>query len=188
VKFNKLFTGGLAALKPPREPRGIAPTGSRVLGLGKDVKNVGGGPGDAPAGFVGGTTSLSEWYIYWALLQVRGPEGDEGAWAYQESFLGGRHIIGGAVVDFILYEDDYYIGLRIQTYYFHLASPEGSVKQANDLEQKIRLQDGNDLIIIDIYEQNFIHDDSGQAAIEQVLKAMQLVEEYNPRLTGDTIP
>jgi hypothetical protein len=188
MKLNKLFTGGLAELKPPREPRGIAPSGSRVLGLHRTIQVIGAGPGEAPAGFVGGTTSLSEWYIYWALMQVRGPEGDEGRWAYQESFLGGRHIVGGAVVDFILYEDDYYIGLRIQTYYFHLASPEGSVKQSADLEQKVRLQDGTDILIVDIYEQNFIHDNTGRAAIEQVIKAMQLVEEYNPRTTGDVYP
>jgi hypothetical protein len=185
---TNLFTGGLAAMKEPRAPRGTIPTGSRALGLGQTVPNVGGGPGLAPAGFIGGATSQSEWYIYWALLQIRGPEGDEGRWDYQSSTQGGRHLVGGSVVDFTIYEDQYIIGVRIQTFYFHLANPAQSYKQADDLEQKVHLQDGTDMIIIDVYEQDLIHDESGEAAKREILRALSLVEEYNPRLSGLTRP
>jgi hypothetical protein len=188
MKTNPLFTGGLAAMKPPRAPRGTIPTGSRILGLGFDVPTIGGGPGMAPAGFIGGATSQSEWYIYWALTEIRGPEGDEGRWDYQSSTQGGRHIVGGSVVDFTAYENQYIIGIRIQTFYFHLASPEGSYKQASDLEQKVHLQDGTDMYVVDVYEQDFIHDPSGEAAKREVLRALSLIEEYNPRSAGLVFP
>lgn len=182
---SNLLMGGLIKMKPPRPPRGTLPTGSRILGIGQDVPNVGGGPEAFLRTFnEGGATSQSEGYIYWALLQVRGPEGDEGRWDYQSSTLGGRHVAGGAVIDFTMYENDYEIGIRIQTFYFHLASPEGSYKQADDLEQKVRLQDGTDIYVVDVYEQNYIHDPSGRAAIQQIVEAMSLVEEYNPRSSG----
>lgn len=184
---NALFTKGLDGLKPPRPPRGTIPTGSRALGLGQVQVVIGYGPGDAPEQFRGGTTSISEWYIYWALEQIRGPEG-EGDWSYQQSFLGGRRIYGGAIVDFVLWEKGYAIGLRIQTFYFHLASPLQSIKQATDLEQKVALENGGDLYVVDIYEQNYIHDPSGNAAKRQVILASELVESYNPRSTGDVRP
>ena len=184
LRPNSLFTGGLAKMKEPRAPRGIMPTGSSILALGQQVPKIGGGPGAAPQGFIGGTTSLSEWYIYWALEQVRGPEGEVGRWDYQSSQQGGRHIVGGSVLDFLLYEDDYQIGIRIQTFYFHLASTDGSYKQSSDLEQKVRLQGGTDLYIVDVYEQNYIHDESGEAAKREVIRAMSLIEEYNPRSVG----
>jgi hypothetical protein len=187
LKTNGLFTAGLAGLKPPRPARGTTPTGSRILGLGQEPIVIGYGPGDAPAQFRGGTTSISEWYIYWALEQVRGPEG-EANWSYQQSFLGGRRVTGGAIVDFVLWEKGYAIGLRIQTFYFHLASPLQSEKQAADLEQKVALQDGTDLYVVDIYEQNYIHDPSGTAAKRQVVLAQELVEYYNPRSSGEVRP
>ena len=137
------------------------------------------GPGDAPAGFVGGTTSLSEWYIYWALLQILGPEGD--SWAYQESFLGGRHMPGGAVVDFIVYQGNVELGLRIQTFYYHLAA--GSFKQSTDFEQRIALTGGG-LLIIDVYEQDFINDNTGKAVLHVVREALAGIEHYNPRAQG----
>lgn len=188
IKQNGLFTGGLVKLKAPRPPRGTIPTGSRILALGQQVPTIGAGPGLAPEGFVGGTTSQTEWYVYWALEQIRGPEGEVGRWDYQSSMLGGRHMVGGAVIDFVLYEDDYQIGLRIQTFYFHLASPQGSYKQSSDLEQKIRLNDGTDLYVVDIYEQDYIHDESGEAVKREVIRAMSLIEEYNPRSAGGVRP
>lgn len=184
AKRSGLFTGGLAALKPPKPPRAVFPQGPEVLGISLGPIQVG-GPGVAPAGFIGGTNSQSEWYIYWALTKILGPEGY--IWSYQQSFLGGRHLPGGAVVDFVVYYELYAVGMRIQTYFFHEASLMGSYKHASDLEQRISLTD-NGLIVVDIYEQNFIHDATGKAAIQQVLRAMQLVEEFNPRATGTVRP
>jgi hypothetical protein len=174
------FTGGLGILKPPKIPRSIMPTGSSILGLGQKVQTTG-GPGLAPDGFIGGTNSQSEWYFYWACLQVIGPEGDK--WGYQQSFLGGRHIPGGAVVDFVIYQNEYTIGIRIQTFFFHLGSVDQSYKQADDLEQRIRLE-ANGLRVVDVYEQNFIHDESGKAAIREVVMAMELAEQWNPLASG----
>lgn len=184
MKTNKLFTGGLVAMKVPRAPRGTIPTGSRELGLGQIVQNIGGGPGLAPAGFIGGATSQSEWYFYWALTQLRGPEGLEGRWDYQSGQQGGRRVVGGSILDFTCYENEYIIGIRIQTFYFHLAAPGGAYKVADDLQQKIHLQDGTDLYIVDVYEQDYIHDESGDAVMREARRALSLIEEYNPRSAG----
>lgn len=158
----------------------VIPRGSRLVQRAMDVERIGAGPGQAPVGFVGGTTSLSEWYIYWALFKLLGPEGDQ--WAYQESFLGGRHLPGGAVVDFVIYQADLEIGVRIQTFYFHMAA--GSWKQASDIEQRIALGKLYDMQIVDVYEQDYINDESGQAALKVMREVLAGIEHFNPLATG----
>jgi hypothetical protein len=155
------------------------PTGPRYIYADTSNPLHSSGPGPPPPGFIGGTNSVSEWYIYWALTKLLGPEGRE--WTYQSSYLGGRRMKGGAVVDFVVFTPRYNIGLRIQTFYFHLAA--GSYKQASDLEQRVNLEH-QDLRIIDIYEQDFIGDKTGQSAIRVVQMALNGNEAPNPRAYG----
>jgi hypothetical protein len=150
--------------------------GPRVLGGG--ATSVA-GPGEPPAGFVGGTTSRSEWFIYWALEKLLGPEGVQ--WVFQESRQGGRHRLGGAVVDFIIYLSGLAIGVRVQTYRFHFNVDPA--KQASDAAQLIALTDDS-TIIIDIFEQQYIDDETGQAAIQLMLEVLNQRWRPNPLATG----
>src|SRR6187455_711622 len=63
----------------PERRQGIRTYGPKELGL-QAAPQLVGGPGDPPPGFVGGTTSISEWYLYWAFEKVLGPEGPD--WQY----------------------------------------------------------------------------------------------------------
>lgn len=163
--------------KPIKRFRGTTSQGAKVMGLHADVDQMS-GPGDPPEGFVGGTTSKSEWYIYWALERVLGPE-EEGAWSYQNSMLGGRSTRGGAVVDFVINMDPMFIGIRVQTYQFHLV--DTSYQKTHDREQLFALSDWN-FEVVDIHEHKFIHDETGSAAIQVVLAAIR--RQYTPDPLG----
>lgn len=171
-------------MNPSREAviRSLMPTGPFVLGLGlKPI--VQGGPGEPPAGFVGGTTSKSEWYMYWAYEILLGKEGE--FWGYQQSFLGGRHNPGGAVADFVLYMPKQNIIVRLQTWRFHFAL--GAEKIATDMEQKINLfSPFGEEIVVDVYEQDFIWDETGKAVLEVCKDSIEGREWNNPLATGTT--
>lgn len=139
------------------------------------------GPGEPPLGFVGGTTSKTEWYVYWALEKLLGPEGV--TWTFQEAFAGGRHIPGGAVLDFVVYTPKYRILIRVQTWRFHLGG--GGEKIALDLEQKINLfTPYGEELVIDIYEQYFLWDKTGKAVLDVVQDAINGIEWPSPISTG----
>jgi len=155
--------------------------GIRELGLNLLPQRDGGGPGEPPVGFVGGTTSATEWYVFWAFEKLLGPEGVN--WTYQESFQGGRHVPGGAVIDFVLYMPMQTILVRVQTWRFHFG--DGPDKIQADTEQKIaNTSIWGEEIVVDIYEQYFIDDDTGKAVLEVCSDAMQGVEWPNPIATG----
>lgn len=164
-----------------RPLRALVPWGFRELGLGLQPLRQGAGPGEPPVGFVGGTTSKTEWYVYWALLKLLGREGLQ--WTYQESFQGGRHIPGGSVVDFVVYMPQFQILIRVQTWRFHFAG--GAEKHQADIEQKAGLFGifGEELVI-DIYEQHFIWDESGKAVLAVVSDAIAGIEWPNPLAVG----
>lgn len=138
------------------------------------------GPGEPPEGFVIGSTSKTEWYFYWALEKVLGPPGYE-TWEFQQSMQGGRSMLGGSVVDFVIYQPTRMIGVRLQTYRFHLSASVH--KQAHDYEQYLALS-SPDLIVIDVFEDDIIHDDTGQDAIKIVLEVISGQERLNPLATG----
>lgn len=126
-----------------------------------------------------GTTSLSEGILYWALEKLLGPEGIQ--WTFQESRMGGRHRLGGAVVDFIIYIDNVSIGVRVQTYRFHQnVDPR---KQAYDVEQ-FRALTGPRTIIIDVFESQYIDDPTGETAIKLMLEVINKRWRINPLSTG----
>jgi hypothetical protein len=160
---------------------GLYSQGFKILGLSQKVKTLG-GPGEPPPGFVGGQNSKTEWYIYWALTKILGPEGLD--WGYQVSVFGGRHSPGGSVVDFVVYLNWMTLGIRIQTYRFHLAAD--AEKQFGDAEQLIGLFSEN-FAVVDIYEQDFIYDESGQTAIQLVREAMQGIWRLDPIRSGLTV-
>lgn len=158
--------------------------GPKQLGIQVRPQYVG-GPGEPPEDFIGGTTSLPEWYLYWALTEILGPEGD--SWLFQESMMGGRHLLGGAVVDFVVYLDSLTIGIRLQTYRFHLAVEPR--KQASDLDQFLALSN-EDLILVDVFEDDIIYDENrrmdetGRAAKLVVLDIINLNIYMNPLASG----
>lgn len=176
---------GVGAGKVPNPP-GLRSYGPAVAGLRNEAGVNVTGPltfiHAHPEIFGGGTTSNSEGYIYWALLKILGPEGDQ--WSYQSSVLGGRHSPGGAVVDFVLYLPNAEIGLRIQTYRFHESAPVS--KRMYDTEQLVDIFRA-DFLVIDIYEQDFIFDETGQAAIRLCLEAMGNLQRPDPVSSGLTV-
>lgn len=172
------FDQNLGDLRPIRS---LAPWGFRELGLGLAPIREGEGPGDPPAGFVGGTTSKTEWWVFWAFTILMGPEGV--TWTYQESFQGGRHVPGGSVADFVLYMPMQTIIVRVQTWRFHFAA--GAEKMQADVEQKVALHSiWGEEIVVDIYEQHFIHDATGKAVLEVCADAMAGIEWPSPFAVG----
>ena len=167
---------------PLKELRGMTSQGAKIMGLHADTDQAS-GPGDPPAGFVGGHTSLPEWYLYWAFEKVLGPE-SHGKWSYQNSMLGGRSARGGAVVDFVVNQDPVYIGVRLVTKRFHLE--DNTYQKAFDREQMYSLSDW-DFIVVDVYESDFINDESGQAAIQVVIDAINREQQIDPFGTGQLL-
>lgn len=128
--------------------------------------------------FAGGAVSKTECYVYWALEQILGDEGEQ--WSYQESQLGGRQMPGGAVVDFIYWSEPP-VAMRIQSFYFHQAvSPFIKIK---DAEQRIALETAG-YNVIELWEQDFIFDQTGQAVKAVVRDALSGTERPNPLATG----
>lgn len=162
---------------PLKRFRGMTSQGAKIMGLGAKTQQAS-GPGEPPEGFVGGTTSKSEWYLYWALTKVLGPE-EEGDWSYQNSMLGGRSTKGGAVVDFVIDMNPIFLGIRLQTHQFHLF--DTGYQKTSDREQLIALSDW-DFIVIDVYENQFIEDETGASAIQVVLACLR--QEFRPDPLG----
>jgi hypothetical protein len=88
---------------------------------------------------------------------------------------------GGAVVDFVIFTPRYNIGIRIQSFFFHLAA--GAEKQSSDFSQRVNLE-AYGLQVVDVYEQDFIHDLTGNAARRLIRMALAGQEMPNPRAYG----
>lgn len=174
--------GGIEGGKVPQPPRPTQrPTGPKFLRLTKNPSWQS-GPGNPPAGFVKGSTSKSEWIIYWALTKILGPEAT-GGWSYQQSVLGGREKRGGSVADFALYLTNPITLLRIQTERWHITQP--SSRQQFDVDQRRALERAG-YVVIDIFDEDFLTEDdftTGQAAIKVVHEAIQGVQMPNPVTT-----
>lgn len=177
-----------AESRPPRMPTFVLfPTGPKALHLAQPVLRLV-GPREPPAGFISSSTSLPEWFLYWASAKVfndpkdpRQPPFYGGRdWGYQLDQLGGRREKGGAVVDFIYYLAGEVVGVRLQTYRFHLTA--GAEKIAFDEAQRFSL--ASDMTVRDIYEEDVIEDETGQAAIKVLLDALGGRERINPLRLG----
>lgn len=180
-------------IRPPRlRSFPVMPTGPRFLDFPDDFGKEFRGPGEPPPGFLNYTNSYSEWVIYWALSKVIGVpkdprqppyEGYPGSWTYQRPFEGGR-IAGGQVVDFLIEDPSATAGgaiaLRIQTERYHIFTD--AAKQAVDRMLLTRLS--GRYRVVDIYEQDFISDESGQAAVLETKRALYGGATSNPLRTG----
>jgi hypothetical protein len=163
-------------IRPPKvRSFTVFAVGPRLLGLERQPHRFG-GPGPPPPGFVGPTTSLSEWIVYWAIARalndptpehVRNPPFFGGRdWAYQSGVEGGRRIRGGSVVDYIVYLPGEQVGIRLQTWRFHEAA--GPKKQAYDVVQAEQLS--RFMVVKDLYEQDIgLNDPSGATAVRAVV-------------------
>lgn len=179
--------------RPPRlRSFPVMPTGPRLLDFPKDFGKEYRGAGEPPPGFLTYTNSYSEWVIYWALSKVLGVPKDPrqppfvgwpGMWTYQRPFEGGR-IAGGQVVDFLIDDPSATstgaIALRITTERYHIFTD--AAKQATDRILLARLS--GRYRVVDIYEQDFISDESGQAAVLEVKRALFGGATSNPLRTG----
>jgi hypothetical protein len=171
---------------PPKpKPRVVKP-GPQLYQFGKEQQHTG-GPGDPPPGFVTVKTTATEWPIFWALSKIFGrPAADkvrEGpffggppVWEYQSYLdLGGRK---KSNYDFVVWQPLYGapVGIRIQTEWIHNFT--NNAKHRADALSRARAE--KDLDVVDIYDYLFLGDQSGQAAIQLVKSALQLIEPPNP--------
>lgn len=171
-------------IRPPHiRSFAVFATGPRLYGLAKDPARIS-GPGPPPPGFVGPTTSLSEWICYWALSRCfddpeepRNPPFFGGRdWAYQIAVEGGRRERGGAVVDFIIYLPGEKVGIRLQTERFHIYA--GAQKQAYDIVQGQVLS--RFMTIKDIYEQDLLGGTNGDKAVQLIVDTLGGRARINP--------
>jgi hypothetical protein len=181
-----------AVARPPGyRPFSARPTGPREFA---DRLNpmLAAGPGTPPPGFVRASTSGSEWVVYWAFSRIYndpkdprvppfyGSSKDDTLWKYQYPYAGGRHLPGGAVVDFVSSPFNNPILIRLQTEHFHIFTDMR--KHASDVLQQERLSDYG--VVIDLYDQDFMDDPSGASCIIQVKRAIQGILPIDVLLTG----
>jgi hypothetical protein len=146
------------------------------------------GPGDPPPNFVTATTSLSEWIWYWASAKVYNDPKDPRQvpywggekWGYQVAQQGGRQVMFGAVVDFIYYLPGQTIGIRIQTARFH--EEAGPTKRMTDQAQRMYLSRW--ITIMDVYEQDYIADRTGEAACRLLVQTLGGRKRFRPSAIG----
>lgn len=111
--------------------------------------------------------------------------GYPGVWWYQSEFMGGRKMAGGAVVDFVVeagQKSDQQIGFRLVTERFHLYADAET--QASDQLQLWRLSEH--MRVVDLYDQDFLQDASGQTAIVLIKDALAGRIQPNPNTQGTT--
>ncbi len=160
------------------------PRGPRVyqFSAGGEIQ---GGYGEPPPGFMLATTSLTEWIVYWAIwkaLNLPGDPRDSGPpykgqppeFSYQDPFMGGRSLPGGAVVDFIVWRvpTGRPVLIRLVTEYWHIFTT--NAKQQADAWQSQRLMAQSD--VIDLYDTDILGDETGQKAVIWVKNALRLIQ------------
>lgn len=134
------------------------------------------GPGNPPKGFIIGTTSLSEWYFYWAMLKIKGRAGDN-SWGFQIGAGGGRGTKGGAVIDFVVWDQEPRLAIRIQTERYHIATPNRTHRFD---EASKRMLERIGYKVIDVYEEHFIRDKSGRAVLALCRESLQGKQRPSP--------
>jgi hypothetical protein len=193
-------------LKPKKPPRGLQtkggrsitkksleklpkhPRGREELKLGLKSVSYLTGPGEPPDGFVDIWTSITEWYVYWALFKLTSPGMDarrppflgNDHFVYQKAEQGGR-VPGGSVTDFAITTPTGYIGLRVETERWHIWTT--AEKQMNDLQIKTHLDSMER--VISIWDQHFIGDETGQQVIHVVSLALKGIELPSPIKWGN---
>ncbi len=194
---------------PPQRPRqsvrpiGLRgpsklPTGQRLYS--QSPVRKGAGAGQPPTGFVGGSTSGTEWIAYLALAKVlkdpidprKPPFWGGSSWGYQIAMLGTyTRELGSAVADYVYYGPRVDLIIRLQTRRFHEGF--GPSQQGGDVLQRTLLS-GNG-IVVDIWEGDFIDADPSnrdklnsapvlQAACAVMRDAISVTERGSPIFLG----
>lgn len=140
--------------------------------------------------FVGAHTSLSEQMIYHALARVTGdpPEPEKPpyaggvGWTYQDPLLGGRLNVGGSVCDFLVQYGGNEVCIRLQSERYHVFAEVA--KRMDELFEKSH----STATTIDIYEEDFVADCTGEAACRVVADALALRESGDPGYRGTAQP
>lgn len=130
-----------------------------------------GGPGEAPGWIITPSTSVSEWYIYWALEKKLGKQG-EGKWGYQISSNN-----SSTIIDFVVWDREPRIAIRVQSERYHIATPQR--RQTYDRLQREMLERSG-YKVIDVYEEHFLGDKTGKAALAVVSDALKWRERPSP--------
>lgn len=175
----------------------VLPQGPRLYNwTKKEIVHVG-GPGQPPPGFVGGTTSASEWVWYWASFKATSPNLDPRAsgepyygndvFSYQKAELGTHtRALGSAVADFVYRLASTILIVRLQSSFFHLFAPAS--KQELDAIQLTNLlgmnAGANKIDVVDIYETDFLGDITGQAAVILCKETLGLIRRTDPLAAG----
>jgi hypothetical protein len=166
------FTRGRGRPKIPKvEKHSLRPEPPRKFPRGSFRGVYTGGPGPAPAWIITPTTSESEWFIFWALLQLLGPPGNDN-WGYQISSNDGRTII-----DFVIWVNRTRTAVRVQSERFHVAT--SARRQTYDRLQRQMLERSG-YKVIDVYEEHFLHDKTGFAAIMVCKDMLRGIERPSP--------
>lgn len=156
------------------------------------------GFGPPPAGFTTGQTSDPEWLVYAALAAIfklppdpRKPPylGGPPIWQYQKMVAGGKQL-GGSNLDFVVDQLGELFIFRVQSLRYHVSVP--SQKQAYDVLQEMRLSrvGGKPARVIDLYEQDFLRKDAGQAAaatVQMLKRALAGFENTGPVPSGRAV-
>lgn len=165
------FTRGSKRAQIPKVKRVTRwPEPKKVYGeVGKLVQQ--GGPELLAARFIGPTTSKSEGYIWWALEKVLGPPG-ETSWGYQISSNN-----SATIIDFVVWDRQPRIAIRVQSERFHIATLAD--RHTYDRQQREMLERSG-YKVVDVYEEHFLKDKSGFAAIMVVKDALKGIERPSP--------
>lgn len=171
----------------------IFPRGPKHLKLGVRPARIGIGPGEPPLGFVNPKmhNSRSEWLVYWAIAKHKNDPPDprkppftgsrKGEWFYQVQDQGGR-VPAGSVSDFQVKTPRGWIIIRQDTERWHVFA--SATQQMKDLFLKTHLKTGK---VVTVFDQDFIHDDTGAAVMKVVALALKGIEMPNPIRTGTAI-
>lgn len=135
--------------------------------------------------FVGAHTSLSEQMIYKAIARLTGdpphpekPPYTGGLhWTYQDPMQGGRMSKGGTVCDFAVQWGDEVVCIRLQSERYHVTAE--MAKRVDELYEK-----SHGDRTVDLYEQDFVGDCSGEAAVRVVADALAGRDAPNPGVLG----
>lgn len=172
----------------------IFPRGPEVFAPLRKTKHFG-GPGDPPVGFVTNTTSASEWILYWASMRILDPDRDPRTppfyggrlWSYQAQEL--SRIPGAYAksistnIDFLFFLGYPGIAVRLQSYRFHEATD--AMKQAYDRTQVTRI--AGEFEVRDLFEEDFVGDTTGSAAIVLIKETLGLLSRRNPLYAGNVV-
>jgi hypothetical protein len=180
--------------KLPRLPHPpVVKRGPALYKTERDAQHIG-WPGDPPPGFITVKTTATEWVVYWGLSQIFGkPEPEDlrhppyvgypGIWQYQ-AYVDAQ-LASATNIDFVVwsaYPSGTPIAIRVQTEFFH--NYASNDQQVYDLIHRERLEGGFD--VVDVFDFDFLHDESGRAIILILKEALMMIERPHAQRSGRT--